>query len=544
MSIVIHDQTFTLNTKNTTYMMQADDLGYLLHLYYGPRADLPPYYLLVKKDRGFSGNPYDAQNERGYSLDVLPQEFPFDGSGDYRTSSLSLRTQEGVYGCDLRFQKAEVIKGKTPLRGLPAMSDQNVESLEITLEDSFLHVDVVLAYSVYEDVDIITRSVRVINHGETITIENIKFLDIDQLNTTFTVIFDYRRRVYRPDHEKLEFLSKLQDLAFNEFILLYSSLIASLNSMNTNKTITLNMISRLSLNVRQKDRIYRLAVDTLNQINIKNAMLLIYPKELTYVRTAYNFSCPDMFFLKGHVRDGLVVDTHNAFFTVNQLLEVFPGDYKTISTISFNEHQYGLLITDASPDQLSDVEFLVSQIGNTIYITGILENLNLQSITDELTGVFNRRGILEKLTETVASLRHDEFAYILFVDLDHLKLINDKYGHDAGDQAIKAQADVLTEAFPRDLVGRIGGDEFMVILKTRYPSFIATVSSRIEESEAKIRHSRHFKFPFRLSYGMSVFDHNYSEDEIQRVIDNADSFMYQQKQQHHRESDFDEIGKN
>lgn len=380
--------------------------------------------------------------------------------------------------------------------------------------------------------------------SQIITIENIKFLDIDQLNTTFTVIFDYRRRVYRPDHEKLEFLSKLQDLAFNEFILLYSSLIASLNSMNTNKTITLNMISRLSLNVRQKDRIYRLAVDTLNQINIKNAMLLIYPKELTYVRTAYNFSCPDMFFLKGHVRDGQVVDTHNAFFTVNQLLEVFPGDYKTISTISFNEHQYGLLITDASPDQLSDVEFLVSQIGNTIYITGILENLNLQSITDELTGVFNRRGILEKLTETVASLRHDEFAYILFVDLDHLKLINDKYGHDAGDQAIKAQADVLTEAFPRDLVGRIGGDEFMVILKTRYPSFIATVSSRIEESEAKIRHSRHFKFPFRLSYGMSVFDHNYSEDEIQRVIDNADSFMYQQKQQHHRESDFDEIGKN
>lgn len=203
MSIVIHDQTFTLNTKNTTYMMQADDLGYLLHLYYGPRADLPPYYLLVKKDRGFSGNPYDAQNERGYSLDVLPQEFPFDGSGDYRTASLSLRTQEGVYGCDLRFQKAEVIKGKTPLRGLPAMSDQNVESLEITLEDSFLHVDVVLAYSVYEDVDIITRSVRVINHGETITIENIKSANLDFVSGDFDRIsFCGRHTMERqPDRE-------------------------------------------------------------------------------------------------------------------------------------------------------------------------------------------------------------------------------------------------------------------------------------------------------------------------------------------------------
>lgn len=193
MSIVLHDQTFTLNTKNTTYMMQVDEFGYLLHLYYGKRADLPPHYLLVKKDRGFSGNPYDAQKDRTYSLDVLPQEFPFDGSGDYRTTSLSLRNQEGVYGCDLRFKKAEVIQGKTPLRGLPAMSDQNVESLEITLEDSFLQLEVILAYSVYADVDIITRSVCLVNHGDTITIENIQSANLDFVSGNFDLITFYGR---------------------------------------------------------------------------------------------------------------------------------------------------------------------------------------------------------------------------------------------------------------------------------------------------------------------------------------------------------------
>lgn len=203
MSILINDQTFTLHTKNTTYMMQADAYGYLLHLYYGRKAILPPAYLLVKKDRGFSGNPYDAKKDRTYSLDVLPQEFPFDGSGDYRTSSLSLHTQNGVYGCDLRFKKAEVIKGKTPLKGLPAMRNQDVESLEITLEDSFLHLEVILAYSVYEDVDIITRSVRIINHGEKVILDNIKSASLDFVSGDYDVISFYGRHTMErvPDRQ-------------------------------------------------------------------------------------------------------------------------------------------------------------------------------------------------------------------------------------------------------------------------------------------------------------------------------------------------------
>ncbi len=193
MSISINERTFALHTKNTTYMMQADDYGYLLHLYYGRKAILPPEYLLVKKDRGFSGNPYDALKDRTYSLDVLPQEFPFDGSGDFRSTSFSLHTQEGVYGCDLRFKKAEVIQGKTVLKGLPAMREVNAESLEITLEDSFLHLEVILAYSVYEDVDIITRSVRIINHGQPIIIDNIKSASLDFVSGNYDVISFYGR---------------------------------------------------------------------------------------------------------------------------------------------------------------------------------------------------------------------------------------------------------------------------------------------------------------------------------------------------------------
>jgi alpha-galactosidase len=204
MSIVIHEKTFTLHTSNSTYMMQVDSYGYLLHLYYGKKAEHAPEYLLVKKDRGFSGNPYDANKDRTYSLDVLPQEFPFDGNGDYRTSSLTLRTKEGIYGCDLRFVKAEIIDNKTKLKGLPSMSE-NVESLEVTLEDSLLHLEVILSYSVYEDVDIITRSVRIINHGETVTIEDIKSANLDFVSGDFDVISFYGRHTMEriPNRQKV-----------------------------------------------------------------------------------------------------------------------------------------------------------------------------------------------------------------------------------------------------------------------------------------------------------------------------------------------------
>ena len=75
---------FTLHTAHTTYQMQVDPLGYLLHLYYGEKTNSSMDYVLTYADRGFSGNPYAAGMDRTYSLDALPQEYPSLGTGDYR----------------------------------------------------------------------------------------------------------------------------------------------------------------------------------------------------------------------------------------------------------------------------------------------------------------------------------------------------------------------------------------------------------------------------------------------------------------------------
>ena len=77
---------FSLDTDHSSYQFLADSHGFLLHLYYGPRAAGCADYLLTYADRGFSGSPYDCGLDRTYSLDTLPQEFPFQGSGDFRSA--------------------------------------------------------------------------------------------------------------------------------------------------------------------------------------------------------------------------------------------------------------------------------------------------------------------------------------------------------------------------------------------------------------------------------------------------------------------------
>ena len=76
MAIIIDQEQklITLHTKNTTYQMGVGNYGQLLHLYYGKRLTGDMRYLLTYYDRGFSGNPYEAECDKTYSMDALPQE--------------------------------------------------------------------------------------------------------------------------------------------------------------------------------------------------------------------------------------------------------------------------------------------------------------------------------------------------------------------------------------------------------------------------------------------------------------------------------------
>ena len=158
---------FDLCTRHTAYQMKADGYGVLLHTYYGPLSGLDGDMsrLIGRADRGFSPNPPDAGEDRTYSLDTLPQEYPGWGTGDLRLPCIQVELADGSAVADLRFTGFERQAGKYALDGLPAFHGEGWETLVIRMEDPVSHLRAALYYAVQEEYDLITRAVRVDNAG-------------------------------------------------------------------------------------------------------------------------------------------------------------------------------------------------------------------------------------------------------------------------------------------------------------------------------------------------------------------------------------------
>lgn len=192
----------TISTDNSTYQMKVDEYGYLLHLYYGARAEGDLSYLLTYCDRsGMCGCPHDVA-DRTYSLDFLPQEYPFQGSGDMRSPMLLVRDAEGTFGCDLRYKCHEIRPGKYDLPGLPAVyagEKDDAETLSVTLADERLGLEVELLYGVLPKLDVITRAAIVRNNGSArVTVEKLQSSCLDFVTGDFDIItFDGRHAMER-----------------------------------------------------------------------------------------------------------------------------------------------------------------------------------------------------------------------------------------------------------------------------------------------------------------------------------------------------------
>lgn len=168
MSIFANEKTglFQIITENTEYQMKADKYGVLKHLWYGEKTGCDMEYLQSYPDVGFSGNIYDAGNDRTYSLDTLPLEYACDGVGDYRVTGAAAVHPNGSCALDLRYKSYRISKGKYSIKGLPAVyaDVSESETLEIVLKDKYSDIEVTLRYGVLPKLDIITRCASVANN--------------------------------------------------------------------------------------------------------------------------------------------------------------------------------------------------------------------------------------------------------------------------------------------------------------------------------------------------------------------------------------------
>jgi alpha-galactosidase len=177
---VIGDRIFQIETEHTCYQIQADRHNILSHLWYGPKTGGQVMdYLQDYPDVGFAGSIADAGNDRTYSLDTRLQEYPCEGTGDYRISAAGLEDSRGL---DLRYEGFEILEGRPPLERLPGIRETDIplQTLVIHLADHVTQVTCDLFYVADEENDAIIRSARFENRsGRPVWLDRTASLSLD-----------------------------------------------------------------------------------------------------------------------------------------------------------------------------------------------------------------------------------------------------------------------------------------------------------------------------------------------------------------------------
>ena len=158
----------------------------------------------------------------------------------------------------------------------------------------------------------------------------------------------------------------------------------------------------------------------------------------------------------------------------------------------------------------------------------------LQSLltTDELTLITNRRGFFDHFEHEMDRVNRNlsKGGLLMMIDLDNFKMINDKYGHDAGDEALKLVAKTLNNDIRKmDSAARLGGDEFVVLLANAQQSDLLERAQKLARklNRLTLKHHGH-RIGIKASLGMRAYEKG---DNIKVILGDADQAMYDNKKE-------------
>lgn len=200
--------------------------------------------------------------------------------------------------------------------------------------------------------------------------------------------------------------------------------------------------------------------------------------------------------------------------------------------LTYNHTHYGSLVVfssreDAAENELKFLKLFSKQIELAMTIAGLFQTVKEQAVTDSMTGLYNRRYFEEFLQkEILRSKRQNTKFSIIGIDLDHLKKINDKFGHNYGDMAIKAISEILKSSCRTiDIAARMGGEEFNVILPGVDSKGGLIFAERIRKTIENIPLEKIGNITASIGVG-TYMEHSEDIYELEELVDHA---MYESK---------------
>jgi diguanylate cyclase (GGDEF)-like protein/PAS domain S-box-containing protein len=158
------------------------------------------------------------------------------------------------------------------------------------------------------------------------------------------------------------------------------------------------------------------------------------------------------------------------------------------------------------------------------------QKLETIAFTDELTGLYNRRGFINLAERQLKLAKRSKHRMLLFfADLDGMKWINDNLGHEDGDKALVAATKILIQTFREsDIISRVGGDEFAILAIAADEKIAATLLGRFHKLIDNINSRKGKKYNLSISIGYAVFDPRHP-DSLDELMSHADREMYEDK---------------
>lgn len=322
------------------------------------------------------------------------------------------------------------------------------------------------------------------------------------------------------------------------------------------RTWFMNFLTRdMMEHVEDEQKIFADAMEKLAMMNTKSAYLYLFSVPRIH-RKGEEWYCPRTLYLAASHENGVVtsykpeerpdIDRENGFM---QFMQKDRIHRLTALTLFSGEKQYGILLAEINPEDVAFLYVTSLQIGTILRfqeenalerrIKGQLELsyniireknevLNFISEYDELTKLYNRRGFMEQCMSRIKR-REGETAYLIFGDLDHLKEINDSFGHSEGDFSIIRGGMYLKDNLSDEaLVGRIGGDEFIAMDFAQPEDFSEEFPKRMKAVQESFNEKSEKPYNVEISIGMIEFTCSHKVD-LTEMIKRADEVLYEAK---------------
>lgn len=333
----------------------------------------------------------------------------------------------------------------------------------------------------------------------------------------------------------------------------------SMGNINTSAVYNMEAFFRETVQfTRNTESNYARFLEYLDFMYIKKAYLYLYEKEIGYFQGEV-FEVPKYLYLKAYLKNGKSSSVPKSKQKINKK-NIFKNDYVdwtdvnryTLIPINSDNYLYGVLVCDIQPKSFDLTNIFAYQLGSAVRMVQLrIENnrimneyeesvrklkehnitLDNMTKTDALTGLNNRRGFYVRVEKMMESSLNEKTSLLVgYVDMNDLKIINDRFGHDDGDFSLKTIANMLADFVTNynGFAARIGGDEFVFAISVPANCDYKMYSDELHGMFSSFNETSIKPYNVSVSVGFSLIN-NGETITIDEALNHADEMLYEEK---------------